>query len=444
MRKINCPCPEAPTIDKEKAMYEKTYTIKVVTPMVGGGADAGKIDRDMPIRATSIRGHLRFWWRVLYGRKFDNLKRMKDAESKIWGSTEAAGDVSIYIEKLIAGSSTKFARYNWNPRRNQGRGAYDLIWLSPFDGYENPLQYIAFPFTGKDPNSDHPIDPNDFLEQTSFDLNLTCSKDNTTEVTKALQAWIFFGGIGARTRRGFGSLYSGDLSPKTLDDSGLKSLLETELGANNKTELTSISNVMALNNKIGVMQAWKNVVQTYKEFRQEPHGRRPRPNANQNLGKHNLPGRSYWPEPESIREGRGTRAKKHQRLDHIPTGAYPRAELGLPIVFHFMGQYEPEDIEVHPSGNTTRMASPFILKPLAVSEKMAFPIIVTLESRGLDGIKIIDSKSRNLLATKDMDAIQNPEFENYRNSPLKGLSKTGSAKEGFINFVKQHKYGEII
>jgi CRISPR/Cas system CMR-associated protein Cmr1 (group 7 of RAMP superfamily) len=38
--------------------------IRLTTPMLGGGVESLKIDHGMLIRAASIRGHLRFWWRT--------------------------------------------------------------------------------------------------------------------------------------------------------------------------------------------------------------------------------------------------------------------------------------------------------------------------------------------------------------------------------------------
>ncbi|MEJ2046041.1 MAG: type III-B CRISPR module RAMP protein Cmr1 [Reinekea sp.] len=42
----------------------QTYECELVTPLYGGGIEAGVIDEEMPIRASSIRGQLRFWWRI--------------------------------------------------------------------------------------------------------------------------------------------------------------------------------------------------------------------------------------------------------------------------------------------------------------------------------------------------------------------------------------------
>jgi CRISPR/Cas system CMR-associated protein Cmr1 (group 7 of RAMP superfamily) len=42
-----------------------TLDCQLITPLYGGGVKAHTIDESMPIRVSSIRGQLRFWWRLL-------------------------------------------------------------------------------------------------------------------------------------------------------------------------------------------------------------------------------------------------------------------------------------------------------------------------------------------------------------------------------------------
>lgn len=39
-----------------------TLDCQLITPMYGGGVISTKVDTAMPIRASGIRGQLRFWW----------------------------------------------------------------------------------------------------------------------------------------------------------------------------------------------------------------------------------------------------------------------------------------------------------------------------------------------------------------------------------------------
>ena len=68
----------------EKRAEDKRITqvrrYKVITPLFGGGVDPAKADPVTVVRATEIRGHLRFWWRATRGGQFEgNLDKMREA-----------------------------------------------------------------------------------------------------------------------------------------------------------------------------------------------------------------------------------------------------------------------------------------------------------------------------------------------------------------------------
>jgi hypothetical protein len=138
----------------------------------------------------------------------------------------------------------------------------------------------------------------------------------------------------------------------------------------------------------------------------------------------------------------GTRAAQRPRLAHIPDDAFPRAEFGLPIVFHFQGQGEPPDTVLYPSG-AERMASPLILKPLALANGKAVPLILQLVTPIVDALEL---KPANKAAAQELDVspdtellglrgmkpiIRGPELAR-RTSPLAGSQK-GSALDAFLN-----------
>ena len=87
---------------------------------------------------------------------------------------------------------------------------------------------------------------------------------------------------------------------------------------------------------------------------------------NQGLG--NRPGRSRWPEADTIRRATNTHAPMH-KPEHPVDGFYPRAAFGLPLVFHFKDKNEgdprgqdSDSLVLNPEGHD-RMASPLILRP---------------------------------------------------------------------------------
>jgi CRISPR/Cas system CMR-associated protein Cmr1 (group 7 of RAMP superfamily) len=73
-------CPKPPAA-RPSGRVEKKYSISLITPLFGGGAEPGRPDEDFPIRGTAIRGQLEFWWRATRGTQFDIFVHHAD----IWG-----------------------------------------------------------------------------------------------------------------------------------------------------------------------------------------------------------------------------------------------------------------------------------------------------------------------------------------------------------------------
>ena len=86
-----------------------TVRCRLITPMFGGGVTPGEVDREMPIRASALRGQLRFWWRLLYGagRKPSDLFAV---ESALWGGISSKGPrtsrVTLRVTGVPAGKPT--------------------------------------------------------------------------------------------------------------------------------------------------------------------------------------------------------------------------------------------------------------------------------------------------------------------------------------------------
>ena len=124
--------------------------------------------------------------------------------------------------------------------------------------------------------------------------------------------------------------------------------------------------------------------------------------------------------------------------------AFPRAELGLPIVFHFKrGPDSPNDAELYPDGNSQRLASPVILKALAVGDgTKAVPMLLRLLTPPLQGARLKASgvPVPPVIGTQE---IRRPDLATYNNSPLKGRSTEGSALEGFVKFAESKGFREI-
>jgi CRISPR-associated protein Cmr1 len=135
----------------------------------------------------------------------------------------------------------------------------------------------------------------------------------------------------------------------------------------------------------------------------------------------------------------------------MPDDAFPRAEFGLPIVFHFKdGQkkddrnsefQDPPESELCPAGSM-RMASPIILRPIAFGDgRRGVPLIMRLNTQPLHQVEL---KVRGrTIHTAGPEGIRNPTLANYRGSPMSGLTATGSALEAFVNFAKNNEFKEV-
>ena len=99
--------------------------VSVVTPLFGGGATAGVADPLAPVRAASVRGHLRFWWRACKSAGFATADALFDQEEAIWGSTAYPSPVAVIVSLLSSGTKVESREYQ---RRADGRfPAYALF-----------------------------------------------------------------------------------------------------------------------------------------------------------------------------------------------------------------------------------------------------------------------------------------------------------------------------
>ena len=247
--------------------------------------------------------------------------------------------------------------------------------------------------------------------------------------------------MGGRTRRGCGAILCKELAPR---DHGhfAEQLNQFTSHRTEGREWPTIGEwtlVRKTEPAGDPIQVWDWLVGRFKHFRQGGEFAR-----NPGQGS-NRPGRSRYPEPETIRRITGQRSAQHARISEIPDDAFPRAELGLPIVFHFQGQGEPQDTVLYPSAGPDgekreRMASPLILKPLALQDGKAIPLILRLKTTSLSGVDL--RRGDTSLPGSQSATISAPRLASYRNSPLAG-SSNGSALEAFLAFARKEGFKEV-
>ncbi len=410
----------------------REYQIELITPMFGGGVQAGANDPQMPIRGTAIRGQLQFWWRATRGAACATLQELRKRHREVWGATDCASRIIVEVADIQASESVPCAQHRWDPQARRGQGGWRLNWAQPFAGRENPLPYFLFPFQGvmpqNNPQAQSEEDPARCIHRASFTLRLRFPAELSADADVAVWAWVNFGGLGARTRRGCGSLRCRALAP--ADERSVAEWLRQHLGEQSTAEHEwpiLPPRLLARPEAGDVIDVWGWLAGLFRHFRQgEGFARNP--------GSAGRPGRSRYPEPETIRETMGADRSMsgHERLARVPADAFPRAELGLPIVFHFQGRGEPADTTLQPR-NAERMASPIILKPLALADGRAIPIILPLQTPALTEVELLSGN--NGAGIWGVRAFRDPRLATYPNSPLTGLTSQGSALEAFLNFA---------
>jgi CRISPR-associated protein Cmr1 len=385
--------------------------LQTITPMFGGSAETRRVDPEHPIRAASVRGHLRFWWRATAGAAFETEKELYDAESTIWGNTKLHGKVRIEVEVTNAGQEVEPVRHV--PRKNGKMGV---------DFGSNPAYpaYALFPFQGTIKYGRTDEAPDKARNDIKFTLCLYYPADLRSQVETALHAWVMFGGIGSRTRRGCGSL-------QVVDDDARK--------LNAPTESPNMLTTLPASYFVGrpqhdALRAWADAVAVYRDFRQSVGFAR-------NRGQQpNRPGRSRYPEPDTLRRLTNRHAPQH--VPTHPVRGFPRADLGLPIIFHFMDERagDPSDQTLQgKQEGKQRFASPIITKA-AVIDGQIVPLVMVLDSPHVWQGPGVELKGRGSVEPDDINLSRE---KLSKIPPLNGLP----IREAFKAFVKSQNFTEV-
>ncbi|MGG1640436.1 type III-B CRISPR module RAMP protein Cmr1 [Paenibacillus sp. NRS-1782] len=419
----------------------KLYDITIVTPMFGGGYLAGKIDTDRLVRTSTVRGQLRFWWRATRGAAFDNVYELRKREAEIFGDTSRPSCIQIRIEQ---------SRAVENVNRRARFPKYSLVSA---DEEVKKAQRKSIDYT-----IGHTFKLHIIYKQPTDDItkSINLEEIQRTEIAPALWAWINFGGVGARTRRGCGSLYCKGISPTSdhcthqkfqawfeehIQKYELKLLQEKQ-----SREWPTLSRQIRFRPRIeGMFDAWDEAIEAYRLFRRRA-----------NEGKSSSrPGRSQWPEADSIRNITGMKHPKH--IKKYPASkpdkllAFPRAQLGMPIIFKFKQtmdedkklpttelrkrkpwEKEPYDTQLVPK-DKERLASPVIVKPLACNLDRSLGIIAILNQPALEEVHL--NQKDNVIKKLRAEEIY-PETL-YEHNPMQNYQ---SAVEAFLHSEEVNKF----
>ncbi len=160
-------------------LTEIEATYQVTTPMFCGGADPARAE----LRLPSFKGVLRFWWRALAWPRLDgDLKAIKCEEDKLFGSAD--GGQSHVLMRL---------KDYEKPKTNAGHS----LRLGP------GARYLGYGVMERNPERYYLTAPFEFtVRMRGRDLDPT----QLSSLEDAIITLGALGGIGARSRKGYGSL----------------------------------------------------------------------------------------------------------------------------------------------------------------------------------------------------------------------------------------------
>ncbi len=117
-------------ITPKQEYITKVRRYELITPLFGGGVMPQQADPISIIRATSVRGQLRFWWRATRGGQFVSIEELRKAEEVLWGGATVLdkdgkrqsggpGLVQVEVEALTKGE--RYVPYEIDENKNRKR-----------------------------------------------------------------------------------------------------------------------------------------------------------------------------------------------------------------------------------------------------------------------------------------------------------------------------------
>ena len=162
-------------------------TWRLVTPLFGGGAQP--VEGDSALRVPALRGALRFWLRAVLWGRLGNVGEVHKVEEELFGSADKGqGLVLLRLKVLEEENRRRYtveeAKRQWGVGKGKGYMTYGLLQK------EGPRPWV-------EPGA-------------RYELGLLCKPKMTEEqrqwLEMALRAFALFGNVGAKSRKGFGSL----------------------------------------------------------------------------------------------------------------------------------------------------------------------------------------------------------------------------------------------
>ncbi len=203
--------PESIKITTPSTLRTKKYQLKLVSPAFLAGANQQR--EDCELRGSTLRGLLRWWWRTMYAGKID-LQNLKRLENGIWGSIDSGSPICISIHSI---SGNPIDQYSLNSTFLDNCGISDQRRRTP-KKMTMGLYYYTYGMEDKNEKDnrwymhEHAQWEITFTTRDTYIGSETEKKiridANEVERQVSVALWLLcrYGGIGAKSRKGFGSL----------------------------------------------------------------------------------------------------------------------------------------------------------------------------------------------------------------------------------------------
>ncbi|MBD3338447.1 MAG: type III-B CRISPR module RAMP protein Cmr1 [Candidatus Lokiarchaeota archaeon] len=226
------------------------FTCKLITPMFLAGADGKSVE----LRPPSIKGAMRFWWRAsLWGieKKSISHNYLESEEGKIFGTASNNGKKSSFSIRI------KFPEV-FNPTRAKLKSRKVMCLIKGKMRPINILEYLAYG-TLEYQRGDGNIFIRDYLPagyNFTIIININENIENYEKIKnnliKSMYLLSIFGGLGAKTRNGFGGFTV--TNPDKFSETGLQYPYPNNDFFKENTKNVDLPNYTAFSNKIKIFK----------------------------------------------------------------------------------------------------------------------------------------------------------------------------------------------
>lgn len=360
----------------------------ISTPMFLGGADN---QNTAELRPTSVKGVMRFWFRAINYGKYQDYKKVKNAEDELFGSTNSQSSFFLKLDTQNVKSETKQSELKKMFDNNIFYLGYGLDYEK--ETIEEDTEIQKNKRKESQGNKTEKLYRHCLIPGQTFTVELLIKPKHqdqleVEDLIKPIKALGLFGGLGSRSRRGFGSvtlnsIYVDDqeywVAPNSRVDlentfKDFYQNLEISKGIPEYTAFSKNNRTIILEEFSGYREALKEVGKVMMEFR-----------------------RGYGKDAEIVCDYlEGNNVDKHPE----------RVIFGLPHNYFISGKGK---VDINPiiDKERTRRSSPLFIKIISIKEGTDIkyiPVMTVFPSEFLPkGIKISlegEGKGRTKLERK--------------------------------------------